>query len=412
MAPDRPDAPAIAHLLRRTGFGPAPGEVETFASFDEALESALAGAADDGADMPDPVDDDTDGAVVWWLRRLRRSPNPLHDKLVLFWHGHLTSSADKASADMMARQHNLLRRHATGNVRELLHAIIRDAAMLIFLDGAGSQADAPNENLAREFMELFALGRGNYTEVDVRAGARALAGFTVDWESEAVGFDEEAAVRGRLTVLGVTDSFDADRFVDVVCEQPACAAFIATKLHRFLAGSDPSEARRDELAGVLRDHDFAVMPLVEAILRHDEFAANRLNRPRFPIEWFLAAHHAMGTDVDAGSIWALADMGQMPLYPPNVAGWPVGPQWIGTGRQLLKTSLVIDAASGESSIFVDFGETPAERATGALRHCGLFEASVATTSALEAAARQVASVDGGDLLLLALTLASPEAACA
>lgn len=407
------DAAAVAHLLRRTGFGPTPGEVESYASYDEALDAVLAGAADDGAEMPDPTGDDTEPAVVWWLRRLRRTPNPLHDKLVWFWHGHLTSSADKASADMMARQHNLLRRHAAGNVRDLLHAIVRDAAMLIFLDGAGSQAESPNENLAREFMELFTLGRGNYTEADVRSGAKALAGYTVDWESEAVGFDEEAAARGRLTILGVTDTFDADRFVDVVCDQPACAAFISTKLHRFLAGVDPSDARRDELAAVLRDHDFEVVPLVEAILRHDDFAANGLNRPRFPIEWFLATLHALGTDVDTDSIWSLAELGQMPLYPPNVAGWPAGPQWVGAGRQLLKTSMALDiATSGGSTVFVDLGGSPAERAGGALHHCGVFEASATTSAALEAAAERVDAVNGGDLLLLALALTSPEAACA
>jgi len=409
MAPDHADAPTVAHLLRRTGFGPAPGEVESHASLDDALDSVLAGATDDGAEMPDPNDGDTDAAIVWWLRRLRRTPNPLHDKLVWFWHGHLTSSADKASADMMARQHNLFRRHAAGNIRELLHAIVRDAAMLIFLDGAGSHAESPNENLARELMELFTLGRGNYTEADVRAAAKALAGFTVDWDSEAVGFDEEAAATGRQTILGVTDHFDADRFVDVICDDPACAAFFATALHRFFAGAVPSDARRDELATVLRDHDFEVLPLVEAILRHPDFAATRLNRARFPIEWFVAAHHAMGIDVRGDSIWSLGDLGQMPLYPPNVAGWPAGPQWVGAGRQLLKASLALDAVS---DVFVEFGADPSERAVAALRHCGVYEASVTTTAALEAAASSMDGVDGGDVLLLTLALTSPEAACA
>lgn len=411
MAPDHPDAAAVAHLVRRTGFGPAPGEVEATTSFDDAVDAMIASAADDGAEMPEPNDDDSDPAVVWWLRRLRRTPAPLHDKLVWFWHGHLTSSADKASADMMCRQHNLLRRHASGNVRDLLHAIVHDAAMLIFLDSAGSKAEAPNENLARELMELFTLGRGEYTEADVRAAAKALAGYTVDWDSEAVGFDEEAAATGRLTVLGVTDTFDADRLVDVIVDQPACAAFLVTKLHRYFAGSELDDARRDELAAVLRDHDFEVLPVVEAILRSPDFAATRLNRARFPVEWFVAAHHALGTDISADSVWALNDLGQMPLYPPNVAGWPVGPQWAGAGRQLLKTSLALDSLSLD--LFVDLGGGSAtDRATAALHRCGLFEASATTTAALESAAGRLSPDDGGDHLLTVLALTSPEAACA
>jgi uncharacterized protein (DUF1800 family) len=408
---DLRDAPAVAHLLRRTGFGPAPGQVEAAGPYADALDAVLAAAVDDGAEMPDPTDDDLYPAVVWWVRRMASGEHALHEKLVWFWHSHLTSSGDKASADMMGRQHNLLRRHALGNFRELLRLMVVDAAMLVFLDGAGSDAAAPNENLARELMELFTLGRGEYTEADVKAMAKALAGYTVDWDSEAVGFDEEAATSARLTILDVTGQFDAERVVDVLCDRPATAAFVAAKLHRFLVGTDPDAGRRAELATTFRDAGWEVRPLVEAILRDPGFAAARMSRPRLPVEWFVATHLALGIGIGDDDIWSLGDLGQMPLYPPNVAGWPIGPQWVGAGRQLLKASLAL--AADDDSLSIDLGGGPAaDRATAALAHCGLFEASATTHAALAAAAGRHSATDGGDRLLVALALASPEASCA
>lgn len=360
--------------------------------------------------MPDPSGDDTDPATVWWLRRMRKHHDSLHEKMVLFWHSHIASSADKASADMMARQHNMFRRHALGNFRELIHAVVHDAAMLVFLDGAGSQADAPNENLARELMELVTLGRGAYTEADVRAGAKALAGFTVDWESEAVGFNEEVAHVGRLTFLGVTDHIDADRLVDIICDQSACASFIVAKLYRFFVGIDPTEERANDLAAGFRESGLEIAPLVEGILRGDEFADQRMSRPRFPIEWFVATHLAFGLEVGDDEIWSVADLGQQPLYPPNVAGWQVGPQWIGSGRQLLRASLAL--SSDPDRVAVDFGGGDAEaRARAALAHCGIFEPSATTVAGLRALAENRSADDGGDQLLVALAMASPEASC-
>lgn len=400
----------VAHLLRRTGFGPAPGEVEAAGAYADALEAALA-VEDDGTAMPDPEGDDAIPAVAWWLRRMQTSPAPLHDKLVLFWHGHLTSSADKATADMMARQHDLLRRHALGSFRSLLRAVVHDAALLVFLDAAGSQASAPNENLARELLELFTLGRGHYTEDDVKAAARVLAGFTVDWESEAVGVDEEAAHGRPVAVLGTSGVSDADDLVDLICDHPACAPFVAGRLHRFLTGVDPSPDRLAGLAERFRATDLEVRPLVEDILRHPDFVEQRLTRPRYPVEWLLAAHLAMGRELDDDAVWRLDDLGQLPLFPPNVAGWPAGPQWVGPGRQLLRASFAIDGDL--DALGIDLGGGPAaDRAAAAFRRAGVHEVSSTTVAAVERAARRVSAEEGGDPLVLALVLASPEASLA
>jgi uncharacterized protein (DUF1800 family) len=407
-----PDAARIAHLLRRTGFGPAPGEVDQAAPYDETLAAVLDSAVDDGAEIPDPSDDDIVPGIVWWLNRMQTTASPLHEKMVLFWHGHLTSSAEKSSADMVANQHNLFRRHALGSFRELMHAIVRDAAMLVFLDSAGSSADDPNENLGRELMELFTLGRGAYTQADVRAAARALAGFTVDWDSEEVGFDEDAANTSRLTVLGVTDAFDADRLVDVICDHEACAPFIAAKLYRFFVGVPPGDARLGELATTFRNDDLEILPLVEAILTGPEFGESRLTRPRFPVEWYVAAMTALDVDIVADDVGNVEELGQLPFHPPNVAGWPVGPQWVGAGRQLLRASMTLDRSWPEDYSLIDLGGgSPRDRSVAALHRCGLFEFAPTTIDGMESVARRFPADEGGDRLLVSLALASPEGSC-
>lgn len=408
-----PDAARIAHLLRRTGFGPVPGEVEAAGSYDDTLATILAGE-DDGVVIPDPHDDEIDQGARWWLRRMRTTPAPLHEKMVLFWHSHLASSADKASGDMLARQHDLFRRHALGNFRELMHQVVRDAAMLTFLDGAGSDAGAPNENMGRELMELFALGRGAYTQADVRAAARALAGFTVDWDSEAVGFDEDAANTSSLTFLGVMGTFDADRLVDVICDQSACAPFVAAKVYRFFVGVPASDRRLSELASGFATSGLEIRPLVEAILGGPEFVESRLTRPRFPVEWLVAALAALDREPSDDDVWEVGELGQRLFFPPNVAGWSVGPQWVSPGRQLLRSSMSYFRSWPEDDTdpVIDLGGgSPAGRVTAALARCGLFEVSAATRAGLEFVAGRVAAEDGGDQLVVATALASPEAAC-
>lgn len=402
--------PMISLLLRRTGFGPSPGEVERWSSYAEALEHVLTTAADDGAEMPDADDDDIEPPLLWWLQRMLGGPAPLHEKLVLFWHSHFASSADKASADMMVRQHNVLRRHALGDFPTLLAAVLGDAAMLVFLDSAGSQADSPNENLARELLELFTLGRGNYTEDDVKAAARALAGFTVDWDSEAVGFDEEAAYRGRSTILGVTDHFDVDRLVEVICAHPACARFVAAKLYRFLVGGAPTDPVLDALAAGFASSGLQLLPLVEAILRSPELTAAGSGRARFPVEWFTLRHLALGLPLVTDDVWSVGELGQLPMHPPNVAGWQVGRHWLNSGRQLLRASMAIGVDT--AALDVDLGGGPPDQRVGAaLARCAIFDASPTTADSLAAMARRVSADDGGDVLLVMAALASPEAAC-
>ncbi|MTL12880.1 DUF1800 family protein [Nocardia seriolae] len=336
----------VAHVLRRTTFGPFPGRVEALAEkgMSGALDWALGAQA---VDVGTPVfgeeaDAAADGPVGHWLKAMGDPAAGVHEKLVWFWHGHFTSSHDKVDTwELMWKQHLLLRKHALGNFRELAQAVTVDGAMLQWLDGAGSVAQAPNENHGRELKELYKIGRGNYTQADVKAAAVALSGWDVDDEG-VVRFDPEAGNRRAVQLLGrsVTTVGDA---VDVLCDRPECARFIAAKLHRFLVGQVASEERVTELAAVFTKARLEIRPLVAAILRDPSFARAVYARPRFPVEWVTAALAVCGIDNVTKAFETMAALGQSPFYPPNVAGWPPGNRWIAPGTAVARAAVAIEA---------------------------------------------------------------------
>jgi uncharacterized protein (DUF1800 family) len=406
------DKPSIAHLLRRTGFGPHPGQVETLLPL--GYEGALAQVLAAPALRPEPpafgTKDDERVLVTWWLTVMGDPAAGLHEKMVWFWHGHLTSSLDKAEPVTMWRQHQLLRTHALGNLRDMLQVVTVDAAMLGWLDGDGSQADAPNENYARELMELFTLGRdsGAYTEADVRAGAKALAGFVVDGDQGGkVSFDAEHALTGTMPFLGRSVGAAKD-VIDAVCDHPACARFIAAKVYRWFHGVDADAVTLDRLAGGFRTSGLEIRPLVEAVLRDPSFVEHRLNRPRLPVEWFTAAAAALDVSSDGHGVDhdVLDTLGQVPFNPPNVAGWPMSGRWLSAGAALAKAQFAWDLAGDTETTKAD------DPVAWVLAKAGLFEVSQTTRDAI---ARAVAAVDGRRekaTVLHALVVTCPEFALA
>ncbi|MFN0092449.1 MAG: DUF1800 family protein [Acidimicrobiales bacterium] len=363
----------------------------------------------------DLADGGYDDLAVAWLARMLSPAAGLHDKLTWFWHGHWTSGASKVGeARLLHRQHLVLRPHALGSFRDLAHDLTVDAAMLLWLDGDPSSGDAPNENYARELMELFTLGRGNYTEADVRAGALALAGWEVD--QGKVRFDPDRAHRGEVSFLGRRGRLDAHDVVDLVCDHPACASFVAAKLHTYLVGAPPSPGRLEELAGLFRGRGLQIEPLVRAILLHDDFLAAdaRHARPRSPLEWWVAAYAAgaarrdrraerSGDDGDGElSAWPLRQLDQMPFDPPNVAGWPQSPAWVSSTQVLTRTRLVANLELAP----LDWPSAPA-----AAQRASLVEVSPSTAAALDAA-EQVEDEWERAWGLRAVALLSPEFALA
>jgi uncharacterized protein (DUF1800 family) len=404
MADDRA---AIAHLLRRATFGPAPGQVESLnaaglaAALDQVLNAAppaLPAAPNlEGWDQP-----------IWWMLRMSDPAVGLAEKMTWFWHAHLCTSVDKVGSwFMMWNQHMLLRNNALGNFRTLLQQLTIDPAMLIYLDGDPSVVTAPNENYSREVMELFAMGPGNYTETDVRNGAKALAGWDVNWETGVATFYPEYALTAPVTFLGKSVK-RYDEVVNAVCDHAACAPFIAGKLHKFFHGVDPSPTRRAELATIFRNANLEIRPLLEAILRDPMFfdPSLRLNRAKLPVEWVTHAFHAAGYEENGGWQASVANqLGQLPFYPPSVAGWPGGTRWLAAANALVRADMT------RWGLLDEITNSP-DMVGAALARCSVYEVSPATRAALTQVATSTMPKWQKSRLLLGLALCSPEHALA
>jgi uncharacterized protein (DUF1800 family) len=404
MADDRA---AIAHLLRRATFGPAPGQVEALnaGGLSAALDQVLTATP---PALPTPPNLDGWDPPIWWMLRMSDPAVGLAEKMTWFWHAHLCTSIDKVGSWlMMWNQHMLLRNNALGNFRTLLQQITIDPAMLIYLDGDPSVVEAPNENYSREVMELFALGTGNYTETDVRNGAKALAGWDVNWDTGVATFFPEYALTTPVTFLGKS-VMRYNEVVDAVCDHAACAPFIAGKLHKFFHGVDPSSSRRTELATIFRNNNLEIRPLVEAILRDPAFfdPSVRMNRAKLPVEWVTHAFAAAGNS-DGGWQASVADnLGQLPFYPPSVAGWPGGTRWLAAANAIARADLAKDGP------FLDQINSATDMVSAALTRCSIYEISAASRAALDQVAALSIPKWQRAMLLLALTLCTPEFALA
>ena len=401
----------LAHLLRRTSFGPFPFQVESLvANGYEGTLAAVVNAPTPPVDKPDLAGDDAHGALRnWWMDRLisvtAKDPTAgLHERMVWLWHGHFTSGFDKINeVDLMWNQHMLVRQHALGNFRQFVKAITKDAAMLRYLDGDGSSGEAPNENYSREVMELFTLGQAHYSEQDVRSGARALSGWYVD--QTGIGqFDVGNSYDMPVTFLGRNNVRTADDVVDAICDHEACAPFIVGKLHAYFVGTAPSGTRRGELAKIFRDNNLEIKPVVTAILQHESFRSSRYSRARLPSEWITAMSAALSL---SGEILRDLrnvgdDLGQVLFEPPNVAGWPGTTKWVNAGNTMTKGSRAVNLC------FRDEAMRPSTTVDGTLAHCGIYDASEATRVAMTEAANRTADDKERSSVLLGLALTSPE----
>lgn len=397
----------IAHVLRRTTFGPFPGQVKALApkGVDAAITRILAAKALATTPAP-PLDDDGSNAPVdWWLDRMANPNAGIHEKMTWFWHGHLTTSHSKVFRwKVEFPQHLLLRKYAMGNFRTLLQKITVDAAMLLYLDGSWSTADDPNENYSRELMELFVLGRGNYTQDDVRNGAKALAGWYVDWDTGKIGFNDWGALDAPVPYLGKSVKRAPD-VVDAVLAHPRSAPWVVGRIHLFLTGAAPARPV-NALAKTFRANGFETRPIVEAIVRDPSFMRGRLNRARTPVEWIIPAMAALGLTRKDLRRWTLYDMGQVPFHPPSVAGWPAGLRWLSPSFALARAAFATDA-TGITAV-----ANAADPVAAALERCSLYEVSDQTMTALRDAADSLPNAKERATVLLGLIVGSPDFALA
>ncbi len=281
----------------------------------------------------------------WWLREMLETPSPLTERMTLFWHNHFATSAQKVRiAHLLYRQNVLLRREALGNFGALLHGVTHDPAMLIYLDNAQSRRGAPNENFAREVMELFTLGEGRYSEQDIKEAARAFTGLSVDRQTLEYRFRPFFHDGGEKTLFGKSGRFTAAQALDLMLSRPEVSSFIAAKLWKELVSPTPERSELARAAQAFRDARYEVKPLLRSLLLSDTFWAkeNRGSLIRSPVELVVGTMRTF--DIRPPSLgpaaFASALLGQNLLAPPNVKGWPGGEEWINSTTLLGRKQFV------------------------------------------------------------------------
>jgi len=290
----------------------------------------------------------------WWLKRMIETPRPLEEKMTLFWHSHFaTSYRTIENSWHQYLQNQLFRTNAVASFRDLVRAIVRDPAMIKYLDNDESRKGAPNENLARELMELFALGVGNYAERDIKEGARALTGYTVN--NNDFAFRRERHDPGPKEILGRKGAFDGDDFADIILAQNACPKFITAKIYRFLVnpmagdnapgtpGGKPHEQVIAQLASQLAAANYNLKPMLRTLFLSEHFhdPANINAQIKSPCELVVGLVRSLRTPVrDLGVLNDALDlMGQNLFFPPNVAGWSGGRSWINTSTLFVRQNI-------------------------------------------------------------------------
>jgi uncharacterized protein (DUF1800 family) len=375
------DNSRAAHLLNRATFGATPVEISraTAAGLQKTVDALMA-FQPEGKEFPAPETpeiperprlaleklppeerrkkiqeftranrDSIEEVRAWWIKRMLRSQYPLREKLVLFWHGHFTSSAnDVKAARFMLRQNQFLRHNCLADFRTLLVGISQDPAMLRYLDNNTNRKKHPNENYARELMELFTMGIGNYTEDDVKAAARAFTG----WSYRADGFVFEKFTHdyGEKTFLGHTGNLDGTDIIDIILQQPCTARFLATKFLKFFVTDPPAPAAVDEAASILRGDRYEFKPMLRAIFLSDYFFSTEAYRTQIksPAQLVVGASRQLGVTIDERALAvAMRGLGQDLFYPPNVKGWDGGDAWINTTTLLMRYNFAGYLLGGE-----------------------------------------------------------------
>ena len=297
----------------------------------------------------------------WWLDRMTHGPRPLQEKLTLFWHGHFATSIQKVKdAYLMYLQNETLRKHASGDWLAMLKAVTQDPAMLIWLDQAQSKKQQPNENYAREVMELFALGEGHYTEKDITEAARAFTGLTynrLEQESDYRPFLHDA---GEKTVLGKTGKLNWEDVLEAIVAQPQAPKFICAKLWTFFVADNPSDEIVDALTAIFRKNDSQFKPVLRAIFRSEEFYAGSVmhTQVKSPVQWLISSIRMLERELPPGPVASnvLLNLGQDLFAPPNVKGWDGGLTWITTNNLLTRYNLAESLVYGKNQIQAPAGK--------------------------------------------------------
>jgi uncharacterized protein (DUF1800 family) len=359
------DPADIAHLLRRTEFVAKTSRMAelTPLSIAQAVDNILDIGVNGAPTLPDYLKTDDrenrweqyEFAYYWWATEMLNRPKPIAERMTLFWHGHFVSSlwdgVDRV--DLMMRQNQLYRDHALGNFFDLTHKMSLEPAMLLYLSNANNVKGSPNENFARELMELFTLGVGNYSEDDVAAAARAWTGHNYDSNTGQYLFRPTRHDTGNKTFFGTTKNWDGPDIINEILRDNAgkrliAARFITKKLWDQFAHPGAPANVVNELADVFLANNFEVMPLMRALLNRPEFYSEQAKQGlvRTPTEYAIAVMYYTGqTAQSLGLSWRSESMGQILFNPPNVAGWKANSYWLNTSALSGRANLAKSVAN-------------------------------------------------------------------
>lgn len=433
MAAELETRAAVARLLRRTGFGVDADDVDaaTRAGFAASVARVLAPGDDPGVSatpapafepLPKRRNGDRESVkkyqaaareqrfalAMWWLDRMAAVRQPWVEKRTLLWHDHWATSIQKVkSGALMLRQNTTLRTLGGGDFRTLARAMVRDPALMIWLDAAGNTAKSPNENLARELMELFTLGVGHYRENDVKQAAKVLTGWRANRYSDKVEFREKQHASGEQTVLGVTADFTDQSLVDLLVARQESPRYVATRLwKRLVSATPPAPPTLDKLVsayGAGRD----LTALVRAIVSDSAFRDPASVLVKQPVEYVVGAMRALG--LRPGKLPArqrkaflaqLDGLGQVPFAPPDVSGWPAGETWLTTSSARVRLGLAQRLVMAADLSTVERA-VPRERVAAVGRMLGVDAWTARTRAVLD-------NVVGDPRKLTVLALTAPE----
>lgn len=334
----------LRHLLRRAGFGYGTKELLAFKKlgYEGTVEKLLYPEQSDHTALDKQIKEqhfdytDLGDLQRWWLFRMLYSPCPLEEKMTLFWHGHFATSVQKIKNPyLMYLQNLLLRKHAFSSFHQLLYAVSTDPAMIIWLDNQQNRRGKPNENYAREIMELFTLGIGNYSEQDIKEAARAFTG----WQTKDNHFVFRPFFHdpGPKTIFGKSGKFTGNDVIAMLVEHPATGPFLAKKLLRYFAQPDPSPVFIQRVSQAYYNSNFSIRAMLKTIFLDAEF----LSRSAFHSIVKSPADLVVGTaklldikQLDAATPNMMSRMGQGLFQPPNVKGWDGGTAWIATDKMM------------------------------------------------------------------------------
>jgi uncharacterized protein (DUF1800 family) len=377
-----------AHLLNRIGFGGTPREIESvYAQGLDAILRQLVDARDEPEKVPAPTwahpqnlkeiraalqalkegsperkekmreMQEMQAAQIldlrhWWLKRMMTTRNPLREKMTLFWHGHFATSIQKVNnCYWMWLQNETFRHNALGNFKSLTRQISRDPAMMIYLDLQESRKEHPNENWARELMELFTVGIGHYTEEDIRESARAFTGYRLDNATQDFQFAAGQHDDAQKTFIGKTGALDGDDIIDILMEKPACAEFIAEKLWRFFVEDVPPRKIVSAVASRLHVEKYEIRPVLREIFSSAEFFSESAmhSHVKSPVEFLIQTTKLLETDLPSPKVVqnAMTQMGQLLFAPPNVKGWDGGRAWISPSTLFFRYNFAGYLVSGD-----------------------------------------------------------------